>query len=323
MARTGEMKRIFPLVDNQEELFDLPERYVSRPIDIIKMVAPSMKGYDIPFSCFSTERRYFDKYQAELAAKAGATVMADTKLKQLGDGRIASTTRGDFEGNIIVGADGPFSTVRKSIGLEGPKLLYPAMSTTMDGEFDDDVYMYFGSVAPGGYGWIIPKNGGANVGLGADPALSGQSVGKYAKGFINEVSQKFKTKPKQIVAGGWVPMSGPVGRTVKGNTVLVGDAAGQVMATNGGGIQISMICGRIAGRTIAAHIKKDVPLQEYEKEWRRVVGKDLETARRMMQYASISFSRDWLMSAIFKVAGVKGLAKVIKCKSVFTTKDWT
>ncbi len=323
MARTEEMKRIFPSVPNQEELFDVPGRYVSRPIDIIKMVAPSMKGYDIPFSCFSTERRFFDKYQADLAAKAGATVMTDTKLTHFDGAHALSTTRGDFEGSVVVGADGPFSLVRRSIGLEGPRVLYPAMSTTMDGDFDDDVYMYFGSVAPGGYGWIIPKNGGANVGLGADPDISGESVGKYAKGFINEVADRYGTRPKQIIAGGWVPMSGPVARSVKGNVLLAGDAAGHVMATNGGGIQISMICGRIAGKAVASHLKNGTPLENYETDWRRAVGKDLATARRMMRYASVSFSRDWLMSALFRVAGVKGLAKVIKCKSIFTMKDWT
>lgn len=323
MARTEEMRKIFPLVQNQEELFDVPSPYVSRPIDIIKMVSPNMRGYDIPFACFSTERRLFDKYQADLARKAGATVMTGTKLVRLEGNHVAVTTKGDFEGKVIVGADGPFSAVRKSIGLQGPELLYPAMSTTMDGEFDDDVYMYFGHVAPGGYGWIIPKSGGANVGLGADPKISGQSVGNYAKGFIAEVAEKHHTKPKQIVAGGWVPMSGPIQNTVVGDVLLVGDAAGHVMATNGGGIQISMICGRVAGKTIAGRLKNGRSLKEYDAEWRRLVGKDLATARRMMQYASVSFSRDWLMSAIFKVAGVKGLAKVIKCKSVFSTKDWT
>lgn len=323
MARTEEMKKIFPAVPDQEELFDVPGRYVSRQIDIIKMVAPSMKGYDIPFSCFSTERRFFDKYNAELAAKAGATVMTDTKLLKLENQKVASTTRGDFEGGVIVGADGPFSAVRRSIGLEGPKLLYPAMSTTMEGGFDDDVYMYFGSVAPGGYGWIIPKSGGANVGLGADPGLSGQGVGKFAKKFINEVADKFHTKPKQLIAGGWVPMSGPIEKTVEGNVMLVGDAAGHVMATNGGGIQISMICGRMAGKTIAEHLNKGTALGEYDARWRAAVGKDLQTARRMMQYASVSFSRDWLMSALFRIAGTRGLTKVIKCKSIFTTRDWT
>lgn len=323
MARTEEMKKIFPLVQNQEELFDVPSAYVSRPIDIIKMVSPSMHDYDIPFACFSTERRQFDKYQADLARKAGATVMQDTRLIRLEDNNVAVTTKGNFEGNVIVGADGPFSAVRRSLGLKGPELLYPAMSTTMDGEFSNDVYMYFGHVAPGGYGWIIPKSGGANVGLGADPKISGQSVGKYAKGFIADVANEHHTKPKQIIAGGWVPMSGPIQSTVLGDVMLVGDAAGHVMATNGGGIQISMICGRVAGKTIARRFRSGASLNDYDKEWRRLVGKDLATARKMMQYASVSFSRDWLMSAIFKLAGVKGLTKVIKCKSVFSTKDWS
>lgn len=317
-----EMKKIFPKVDRTEELFDIPTAYVSREIAIIRMVSPSMRNYDINFHCFSTERRNFDKYQASLAVKNGAVLMTDTHLRGIRDANTVITSRGEFSGSVIVGADGPFSAVRKAWGLPGPRELYPAMSTSMDGEFDDEVYMYFGHVAPAGYAWIIPKNGGANVGLGADRALADRTVGSLAKQFIGDTAARFNTRPKQLIAGGWVPMSGPVGRTVSGNMLLVGDAAGHVMATNGGGIQIAMMCGRIAGRVIGRHFRSGVKLSEYETEWRKAVGDELETARRMMHYASLSFRSDMIMSALFRIAGAGGLAKVIKCRSVFAPGNW-
>ena len=321
LGEIDEMKRIFPLVENQEELFDIPSKYHSKDMDTISMFSPSMRRYDIPFLCYSTERRDYDKYLASLATSAGAELMTETRCTGIEDSAV-HTTKGDFTAKVIIGADGPFSIVRKSLGLDGPEQLYPAISTTMPGNFGDAVEMYFGHVAPAGYAWIIPKEGGANVGLGADPGRTNEPVGHYAKRFISETASRYSTAPSRIIAGGWVPMSGPVHETVKGNAMLVGDAAGHVMATNGGGIQIAMICGRVAGRTAALHIKKGEPLQRYEREWRRIIGKDLETARRMMSYASVTFSSDLALSALFRIAGVGGLAKVIKCKSIFTLKSW-
>ncbi len=323
MPKTEEVMRLFPNVDSPAELFDVPDNLISKPTKIIRMVSPAMKEYDINFAGYSTERREFDKHLSGKAVKAGAELMTDTKFMSRDGKNTVVTTKGNFEADVIVGADGPFSSVRKSVGAPTPGILYPAMSTTMDGEFGDTVYMYFGNVAPAGYAWIIPKDGGANIGLGADPNKTDRKVGFYARDFIAEIGRKFNTAPRQIVAGGWVPMSGPLNRTVFGNVLLVGDAAGHVMATNGGGICTAMICGRVAGNAIGEHLNNNRPLENYDKQWREAVGKDLETARRMMKYASFAFSNDWMLSILFRIAGAKGLSKTIKCKSIFSLKDWT
>lgn len=316
-----EMKKIFPLVDAQEELFDIPPSLHSLDMDTISMISPSQRRYDIPFACYSTERRDYDKYLASLATSAGAELITNTRCISVSESSVRTSSH-SYKARVIIGADGPFSTVRTSLGLEGPAEIYPAMSTTMPGNFGDAVEMYFGHVAPAGYAWIIPKEGGANVGLGADRDRCSSPVGVYAKEFINETGRKYGTAPSRIIAGGWVPMSGPVHRTVAGNIMLVGDAAGHVMASNGGGIQIAMICGREAGMAAARYIKKGESLESYEAGWRRKIGRDLETARRMVSYASFTFSHDLLLSGLFRMAGVGGLAKVIKCKSIFSLKDW-
>ena len=35
----------------------------------------------------------------------------------------------------------------------------------IEGNFEDQVDLYFGSTAPGGYAWVIPKKNGANIGI--------------------------------------------------------------------------------------------------------------------------------------------------------------
>ena len=48
------------------------------------------------------------------------------------------------------------------------------------------------------------------------------------------------------------------------NQLLVGDAAGMVLPSNGAGITIAMIGGD-AGQVVAEHLSDGTPLEEYEK----------------------------------------------------------
>ena len=79
-------------------------------------------------------------------------------------------------------------------------------------------------------------------------------------------------------------MSGTIKRFVKDNYVLVGDSAGMVLPSNGAGITIAMVGGRIAGQTIAKHIKNGDPLTDYEKIWRKQMGRVLKIQ---------TFIQDW------------------------------
>src|SRR5207245_661360 len=175
---------------------------------------------------------------ARYGARRGLKVLLVDKRKEIGvpvqcgeyvaHNADVETNHGTFHGKVIIGSDGPRSTVAKSVGLEWP-VSAPAMSATADGEFSDATDMFFGNLAPGGYAWIIPKAGCANVGLG---------TWERFRGNLRELFNKFVTsrslEPGKAT-GGFVPVLGPPPRTVKGNVMLVGDAAGMVMATNGGG----------------------------------------------------------------------------------------
>ena len=102
-----------------------------------------------------------------------------------------------------------------------------------------------------------------------------------------------------------------------GDALVVGDAAGQVMAVNGGGIPIALICGRIAGEAAANRIKKGSDLEEYEREWRRQVGQQLNVAVKTKKLAMIAFGSQWRLEMAMRMLGVKRMGKAIRCKSVF------
>jgi digeranylgeranylglycerophospholipid reductase len=91
------------------------------------------------------------------------------------------------------------------------------------------------------------------------------------------------------ITGGFVPSSGPLKRTVAGNVILVGDAAGHVMASNGGGVPIGLAAARIAGGVAASAITKGEDLGEYEAQWRRQMGDVLSTSLRFRWLAGAAF----------------------------------
>jgi len=65
-----------------------------------------------------------------------------------------------------------------------------------------------------------------------------------------------------------IPLYDPKLTTQKGNIYIVGDAAGQVKASTGGGIVPGLACAHALAGSIISR-------QDYEKRWRRAAGKEL------------------------------------------------
>ncbi|OYT63370.1 hypothetical protein B6U74_06965 [Candidatus Bathyarchaeota archaeon ex4484_205] len=98
--------------------------------------------------------------------------------------------------------------------------------------------------------------------------------------------------------------------------LVVGDAAGQVIPTNGGGIPTSLICGRIAGEIASRKIRGEKDLVEYEKEWRRQIGRELENSLRARVLIDRFMRSDLLMETLMAVFGSSGVEKVLECKPI-------
>ena len=310
MPQTDEIRRIFPQAQDVDALLDVPSYLRSVDTDRIRIFSPKLRSFEVGFHGYTTNRDRFDQFLAERARKAGADIVTGVTCTSFKDG-VVSTSMGDVRAKVVVGADGPLSVIAKSLQLERSWDLCPAASTFAKGDFEPVPEMYFGNVAPGGYAWVIPKKEGANVGLGYSK--------RYSRGDLNFYWREFlKFRPMQVgkLKGKTVPMSGPIPCTVKGNALVVGDAAGQVMAVNGGGIPIAMICGRIAGEVAAAHCQGRMELSEYERRWRAQVGGPLKTALGTKRLAMMMFGSQWRLERTMRFLGPKGMGKAIRCQSV-------
>ncbi|HEX9340018.1 MAG TPA: NAD(P)/FAD-dependent oxidoreductase [Thermoplasmata archaeon] len=309
VAHNDEVRAIFPTVSDLEDLMEIPYRVREVDTPVIRIWSPAGRRYDIPFRGFTVRRDKMDQGIADQAAAEGAEVATETTVLRV-HGEDVETNRGSLRAKVIVGSDGPRSTVARSVGLEWP-VSGPAMSATAEGDFGTATDLYFGNLAPGGYAWIIPKAGCANVGLGTWEHFRGNLRALFDRFTFDRGLEPGKA------TGGFVPVQGPPPRTVAGNAMLVGDAAGMVMATNGGGNNVAMIAGRIAGHTAADHLLDGTPIDAYEERWRSAVGGPLAQGVRIKHLADRFFGSDRLLELSMVLLGRRRMARAIRCQPLF------
>jgi digeranylgeranylglycerophospholipid reductase len=287
-----------------DELFPIDPGLVQRVIRGFVVTSPKGREYEFDLDGYTVNRDAFDQHLADAAVRAGAVLSPDTKF--LGrEGRRITTSRGEVEAPVVIAADGPLSPVCRSAGMERSAVLAPAITCQVEGEFGDRLQLFFGNrIAPGGYAWVFPKRGQANVGLGVQrPAMP---VPVLLKSFLSK--RGFTARDIQA---GFVPVSGPIRETVRENVITVGDAAGHVVASNGGGIATAMICGRIAGLAAAGHLLRGELLDAYEREWRSAVGRELLAAARTKRLADRILRSDLLLEQAIGMPGSPGIRNII------------
>jgi geranylgeranyl reductase family protein len=132
------------------------------------------------------------------------------------------------------------------------------------------------AVSPPFFLWVIPIDESlCRVGLASGDA---KKLKLLIEGFL---SKRFKSW-RMLSESRWaIPVGGPLHRTVGERILLVGDVAGQVKPTTGGGIISSIVCGMIAGKVSAlASIENDYTLlDKYEALWRRFFGFNFKIQR--------------------------------------------
>lgn len=313
MPGLTEIQSMFPNLEDAVSLFDIPDSLRCLDIKGIKLIDPKEKVALLDFDGYTTDRDRFDQYLAKQAQESGA-VLENNRMFISTEGNVAHTSKGDIRYKVLVGADGPGSKVARSLGLQRNQNPYPAVTAQVKGDFEPYTYMYFGGIAPGAYGWIIPKDGRANVGVGFSP--------KFASGSLSEYFDKFAEKrgftEHSKLEGKYVPSEGPIPRTVEGTGMVVGDAAGQVISVNGGGIPLAMIAGRICGRVAADNISSGSPLSRYEEEWRRIMEKPLKTAAFNKKLAdTFAFRSDTSTALCMGILGARRMGNLIRCKRIF------
>ncbi len=181
-----------------------------------------------------------------------------------------------YRARAVVIAAGFGSRLARDVGLEPPRTHAFAAQVPISGTDVDEVYVYAGRRMPKGFfGWVVPTQPGrALVGLlgrgrpnGALDVLVG---GLREDGIAVDAVGRRRT---------WgVPLR-PVARSYADRALLVGDVAGHVKPTTGGGIYYALRAADLAAETLHRGLDRDDlsagSLKRYEEGWKSLLGREL------------------------------------------------
>jgi flavin-dependent dehydrogenase len=221
---------------------------------------------------------------------------------------MVKSSTSSIHSDIVVDAEGVTSRFVKRMGLtplrqEGvlPALQFELTEVDVDPDYAE---IYFGkTLAPGFFVWVIPlSDDTVRVGL----ACRDVSLLKRLKTFINTRFHRFV---QMSIHSGHVITGGPIPRTYDDNFIVVGDAAGQVKMTTGGGVILGGICAMTAGEILGQATHRGTYsrnfLGRYEKLWKSRLGREF----RLMRFARKTANQlsDRVLDKLFHVIIKKNL----------------
>jgi digeranylgeranylglycerophospholipid reductase len=189
------------------------------------------------------DRVAFDQYFFSLACKAGVHTYLKhrflsfsndaVKIKDLSTGKIKN-----FKFDKLIGADGPNSAVGRSAGLLSRSKFFTGIQAVVKKKNNNilDFYPF-----KDGFGWCVPED--------SNTLRVGVACQKNPK---NAFEHLLKKCGGRVVDkhGGLIPLYNPKAKFCSGNVSLVGDAAGFVKATTGGGLVPGLRSAEILAKSI-------------------------------------------------------------------------
>ena len=230
------------------------------------------------------DRATFDVAVATRAQDKGAEYILNSLVRDIErkDDRVNVEAirlgeRLNFEARAVVIATGFGSKLAEGLGLGKASDFVIGTQAEVETTLVDEVEVFFGQeIAPGFFAWLVPTSPQrALVGL-----LSRRSPELYLKKLMSALLAEGKIASTEAeLSYGGIPLK-PLAKTCSQRLIVVGDAAGQVKPTTGGGIYYGLLCADIAANTLHRALQNDdlsiKGLASYERQWRRKLGQELK-----------------------------------------------
>jgi digeranylgeranylglycerophospholipid reductase len=273
----------------------LPRAGVAHETTHLRTIWPNGESTLLRAPGYVLHRALVDKHLAVLAVQAGAELrLRTTAVARTGAGlRVAGGGQAwDVPARVIIGADGPRSTVGGWLGQRNAALVTALQWELIADAGGAESEIYFAPEYVGGYGWFFPKGETANVGVGV--ATPGAAPAALAL-FCERLRAAGRIARVQTVAqtGGAVPVGGLLPAWGE-NVLLAGDAAGCVHPLTGAGILYALLSGRLAGEAaVEALAAGDVGLlARYPERLRAAIGGPIERGLRAYRALCAEWSAD-------------------------------
>ncbi|TFG14374.1 MAG: NAD(P)/FAD-dependent oxidoreductase [Promethearchaeota archaeon] len=264
-------------------LINLPNNIVKHRVQIAKLVSPSGKFIELSGNehPYVIDRTALDKHFYTLAQSnpkvsfyLGEKVKSIRILKEdFPPSVLISTTKRMIICKMLIGCDGPTSFVGSFLNVNN-KLLY-ATQIRVNAQFNENkAVLVFNPRWKELFGWIVPE-GDKTYRIGI--ASSDQIKDRFDV-FLRMLNINSRNKIDQ--QGGLIPY-GMMNKCAFNNIILLGDAAGQVKATTGGGIIMLITAAKIASECIQKAFKnndfsKHFLKEHYEIPCKALIGEQLK-----------------------------------------------
>lgn len=299
-ARAGEKVCCAGIIGQEcVNAFDIEDKVILRRVNSASLFSPSGNRLHLrreePQACI-LDRIAFDIAMTERAQHAGADYNFNSRVKNVTIEKDRALVITSCEGKeykttaksvVIAGGFTPGFIERLGLGAFRDFTIGVQVEVKTPGT--DEVEGYFGDVAPGFFGWIVPTTPSmARVGL-----MSREKPGLYLRKWLEQLASRDKIASADVkISYGGIPLK-PLTRTYGERMIVVGDAAGQVKPTSGGGIYYGLLSAEIAAATLHQALADDdlsaKRLARYERGWRKKLGRELRTgywARKLFERLS-------------------------------------
>ena len=216
------------------------------------------------------------QFDSELSQ--GLKIEFNTRMEAIdrsGPGYRIKTNNGEYYADILIGADGPNSKVRKLLKFDHNMRLYKGVQYRVKMAIADTDRVEVSYVKPFSlFTWLIPEGDGV-VRIGT---ICDKPVAELER-FMKERNVR-----GEILERNAGPI--PIGtcQLTKGNAALVGDAACQIKPITSGGIYYGMKSAELLAEAI-----KSGNLNQYDKSWNEEFGQEIRfclLARYIMENMS-------------------------------------
>jgi geranylgeranyl reductase family protein len=223
----------------------------------------------LPHKAFNASRKAFDNALLNLALKNGARIIKERVISVNTDSSgnwIIRTSEGLFSAEIIVGADGVNSIVRrKIISPIPPSELAITCGYLIKGSGNESTIVLLNQIP--GYIWVFPHKNTINIGIGSQ-LRHGAKIKRILNEFLskNYPQTAITSKYAALIPSAENPDFFSINSSGR-NWLLIGDAAGHVDPITHEGILYALWSGKLAAKAISHN-----SLQEYDLLWRNEYG---------------------------------------------------
>lgn len=315
----NQLKIINPILAQEFEL--ITEKIPSYGI---KIVSPAGHVIEMPIysddnhkKCgYVCKRIVFDQFLYEqLKNNSEVDFYFDTTVEDVNctfKSATVQTSKGTFDAQIVIGADGAHSIVKKKmIDKTIEKNHYSAglrqyFKNVAHFNSENFIELYFFKEILPGYLWVFPlPNNEANVGIGILSSTISKkhlNLKKIFQQLINEhplLKDRFKDAiPMENIKGYGLPLGSKKNKISGNRFLLLGDAASLIDPFSGEGIGNAIRSGRIAADVIISAFSKNnfsaSFLHAYDKEIYRKMWPEFFISRKMQKLSCYARAFDFI-----------------------------